>query len=675
MPFQLPPLPLLQTLHPAPPPFDVLLRILSAPSSSTASECQLDSLSLAAALLRSHCQPQLLPSAFASFCSVYLSRRLVVLCGGRVRTRCLLLLLPPHTQRGLLSLVLSLPTVLQQHAEDTWLLLDEYCGQLLDERRRAVELSTGPELLLRAVECDCLLLLVQSVYARAARQLPAQLPPPPPPSFLLSHINHSTLLPLPLVEPQPHQPHAKQRLLAAQSQSTAHLVSHATPSAVVASEPLRPPLTPLVLLLQSMCANSGTDWSTVVQQSAEGSGQTDEDWTMQWEQTEQPVTVELCALDDDCFTSATQAGAPGAASDEAEETVAKHGADEQAQEEIRHDKRSREAVQKSIRLVDSSVDQLSNANESRSAAAAMQELLAALSVLRLHDLVGVFPTGSSSSLTDEQLRQHAALSTVIPRVDAIHSLPSSAALELSFTQPSSASLTPTTLPAELFYVFIRLLLSSSVSQQRAMVIVRHSMRHLVDAAAPAYTRYTEDALAHAVSTHPHAVYHALLTPLVTPSAVSTVRPQHAKLINVCMANNTARTDLSQQFAIALAHSLQVNASHSPAASALSVVPSLPALGVLVDCLQPAANCPLSPPLIAAVVSLLCALAALPAFASQDKPWMTRASSLLKRVMTDSDGAAACRARKAELMAGWSQLKPLKSTHLLAAMQAEKLDKL
>ena len=152
-----------------------------------------------------------------------------------------------------------------------------------------------------------------------------------------------------------------------------------------------------------------------------------------------------------------------------------------------------------------------------------------------------------------------------------------------------------------------------------MVKVTHSMAHLLDAVAPpTYTRYTEVALTHAVTVHPHAVYHALLLALVAPSALSSLQPQHAKLIDVCCSHNTARADLSQQLAITLATSITANAQHTTTPTTPPVKPSLTSVGVPADCRQPGSTCPLSPPLTAAVVSLLCAVAALPTFAEQDK---------------------------------------------------------
>ena len=641
IPHSLPAFSIVQAPHPAPPPFDLLLRILSAPPSTLCN----DPLQSATILL--HSQPR--RSSLALFWQ-YLSSQRAVLCGGRIATRCQLLLLPPHVQRALLSLVLTLPPSLQLQDGSVWPLLDEYSAQLLDERRRGSEPSADVrQVLLPTAECDCLLLLVRSIHARCNPSWLASLPLPPfvVPSLLAllsRHANHSTLL------PHDHQPHI---LL--------QPVSLAIKASTAVAEPSAPSVTPLVSLLQSVCASSGSDWATVLKDAERGGGNEEEErWRMQWD-TEPIATGDLCAFDDECFATAEQA----------EQTPMHDEVDDEAQQAGTEQP---VAKQSDTRSIDHTFHPAA-ADDTASAVAAMQALLSALAGLRLHDLVGVFPTGNKAVLSDEQLRQHAALSAVIPLVDAVHGLPSSTMLERSFSRPAADSLTPASLPVELFYVFVRLLLTAAVSQQRAMVIVQQSMNHILDPAMPTYTRYTEDALVHAVTAHPHAVYHALLLPLVMPTAVSALQPQHAKLVDVCVSNNTARIDLSQQFAITLANSLQTDAAHSPATPTLSVLPSLTAIGTLVDCLQPNSNCPLSQPLIEAVVSLLCTLAASPSFASQEKQWMTRVSNLLKRLMTDGEGVVACRARKTDLLVGWGKLKALKSKYLLAAMQAEKLEKL
>ena len=713
------PCPMLQSLPPAPPPFDLLLRILSAPPPL---HQPADTLAVCVAHFTS-APPQLLHSSLIALCS-YLSASRAVLRGGGVESgtqlhiRCLLLLLPPHTQRGVLCLLrASLPALGRLHgAPPHWSLLEEYGSQLADEKRRPHQpLHT-------TAECDCLLLLLRSIYDTANRPLPHSLT-----LLLLSPPSALRTLPLSLSRHTNHSSLQPQQLLSTQSPSADKaVVLTAVPLHTVSAEPAfsaaavhssaPPPLTPLVMLLQSVWAHSednGADWTTVVQQqqSAERSSVVDGDeqqWTTHWEEVTGEgaatgtgtgtVTVstagwveggeELYAFDDSCFAALVQATEVTAASemssgkaykDSTHET--KEGAARKEEEQARTTESTEARPSFSIplsRRADVAERDFDSPRSSSFAVAAMQSLLSALPSLRLHDLLGVFPSGAASaSLSDDQLRAHSALTAIIPRIDAVHALPSADALEIAFNRPSAESLTPATLPVELFYVFVRLLLTAAVSQQRAIIIVRHAMAHLTDAAQlPSFTRYTEDALTHAVATHPHAVYHSLLLPLVAPNSVHALQPHHAKLVAVCVANNTARVDLSQQFAVELARSMILHAARSPATStAPSVVPSLTALGLLQDCLHDARHCPLSPPLIAAAVSLLCTLAALPSFAEQEKQWMSRVSTLLKRLMTDSEGVRACRERKAELLLGWGKLRALKSRYLLAAMQADKLDKL
>ena len=665
----LPACPVIQSLPPAP-PFDLLLRILSSPPSSDSA--QRDPLLSAVADFACH------HSSIAVLCAYLSSPRVVLLSPARpVHTRCVLLLLPTYAQRGLLSLLLcTLPALQPPQSRSIWSLLDGYGAELAEERRRGMgggERATAA--LFSAAECDCLLLLLRSIYHRASRPLPAAILQPPPLGPCLApfchHTNNLALTQLtPIEQPSP--------AVSPASPSTYELQS--TPADTASSTAVSdsaPPLTPLVALLQSFCAGEGSQWSAIVQQAAEaGNDEGDASSGVLWgvqQSVESVVSTagELCAFDDDCFATATEARKDSSAVTEPGET---HSTAEEGKE-VQENQPAREAMQSETQSLDDSLQPPSTVDDSATCVAAVPALLSALNKLRLHDLVGVFPSGSRTAISDEQLRHHASLSHLIPLVDAVHALPSSDALEFSFTRPSADSLTPATLPVELHYVFVRLLLTAAVSQQRAVVIVRQSMRHLVNAAVLTYTRYTEEALAHAVAAHPQAVYQTLLTPLVTPTAVASLQPQHVKFVAVCVSNNTARIDLSQQFCITLAHSLQVNAAHSPTALAPAVVPSVAAIGVLVDCLQPTTYCPLSPPLITALVSLLCALAALPTFAGQDKQWMTRVSSLLKLLMTDEAGVAACRERKAELLLGWGKLKSLRAKYLLAAMQAEKLERL
>ena len=666
--------PMMQSLPPAPPPFDLLLRILSTPPSSAAA----DAVSVAAALLR--CQPQLRAS-FASLAS-FLSCPRAVASGGehaRMRTHSHLLLLPPHTQRSVLSLLLSLPHALHRadEAHLVWLLLEEYGAQLVEERQRGSEAGA----VLPVAECDSLLLLLRAVYQRCHRILPAplralaQLPLPLP--DLSARLNLSLAL--------SHD--SAQQASTSQPQGTAALLPvELEVWSLSAASSARLPPTALVSLLQSVCASAGADWSALVQQQHSADAFRAEDevayWTQQWEAERQPTTArtgpsagELCEFDDDCYAPvhSTRERTVAAAEGDTDKTLDKRDTVMSSAEDAKQitiiatspsDERSHDAVPPR---------RLSEVDEVVSAVSLMQQLLSALTALRLHDLVGVFPTGSGVSMSDEQLRVHPALLSILPLVNALQALSSSDALELAFERPSAESLSPATLPVELLYVFVRLLLTRAVNQQRATVLVRQSMRHILEGAASTLTRYTEEALIHAVTVHPHAVYQALLLPLVTPSAVQLLQPRHAQLVGVCFANNTARVDLSQHFVLSLANSLQLNAAHSPPTP--SVLSSVTAIGVLVDCLQPAFHCPLSPSLVAAVLSLLCALAQLPSFAEQDKQWMTRTSNLLKRMMVDSAGLAACKERKTDLLLGWSKLKALKSKYLLAAIQAEKLEKL
>ena len=152
---------------------------------------------------------------------------------------------------------------------------------------------------------------------------------------------------------------------------------------------------------------------------------------------------ELCALDGDCFALPEDTSA-------AERLHTATGGEGETDEDEQQRLNSMHSEPTHSIGASSNPPPPPAANSSASAVTVMQALMSSLTALRLHDLAGVFPTGNKPAMYDDQLRQHAALSSIIPLVDVVHALPSSAALGLSFGRPSAESLSPAALPVELF---------------------------------------------------------------------------------------------------------------------------------------------------------------------------------------------------------------------------------
>ena len=288
-------------------------------------------------------------------------------------------------------------------------------------------------------------------------------------------------------------------------------------------------------------------------------------------------------------------------------------------------------------------------------AAVMQSLLSAVLSLQFH--LADLQAPLSGQLSDDQLRAHPSLAPIIPHVDALHAM-TTEGFAAAFSPPTiEGTLQPSSLPTKLLYLLVRLLLTSSVHHSRASVVVSACLSHVVHGEAQ---RDVLLCVAHAVSSHPAAVFSSLLTPLFAPAQrLSALSSSHLDLIRHCV-KHTTRSDLVLSLLAQLCHALTANASAASAGS-FSPLPSswsLEILHLLLDQLPPSSSSPAA----SDVLAMLKAVGSGGQLSALDSSMQSKWGKVLK--MLTSKWPEACSARKSEVqavcggMAHFSVKKPL-----------------
>ena len=288
-------------------------------------------------------------------------------------------------------------------------------------------------------------------------------------------------------------------------------------------------------------------------------------------------------------------------------------------------------------------------------AAVVQSLLSAVLSLQLH--LADLQAPLSGQLGDDQLRAHPSLAAIIPQVDALHALTTNAFAAAFVPSTTEGALQPSSLPTKLLYLLVRLLLTSSVHHSRACVVVSACLSHVVHGEAQ---RDVLLCVAHAVSTHPAAVFSSLLSLLFAPAQrLSALSSSHLDLIRHCV-KHTTRSDLVLGLLAQLCHALTANAS-SASAGSFSPLPSswsLEILHLLLDQVPPSSSSPAA----SDVLGMLKAVGSGGQLSALDSSMQSKWGKVLKVLI--SKWPEVCSARKTEVhaacggMAHFSVKKPL-----------------
>ena len=556
------------------PPFDYILRLLSTPPLYPA----FDPLPAAFHHAHQHRLLHQLPSLLQQ-----LSRPLLLLHPRPVESRCHLFLLPLYVQRCILSF-LSITCVPRPATHSPLLdLLALHSSQCQQHLLEVTSAGNGQQAAVIAEELALLRSeygLVSHLHHRLYRQLGQPISPLNRSSGAGDGIDRL------LAQLTAHSTWQKFAELGSAAPTTdEEMVEGDAESPSTAPPPPLHRLSALSELMRKLCERDGMQWDDSLHLPAPRSpspsaAAEDTSWTSAWSYAHAPVTesaaTSLIDFDDGVFalplveeTAAQQEGDDHTAAMDAaameEDLILDTGA-EQPPSSAHSTKATAATTPPSSPPPTVQELQLPTAlaqTEEHSAAQAaaavstMQSLLSAVMALQFHlaDLQGPL----SGQLTDEQLRSHSSLLPLIPHVDALHALPT-VAFAAAFASPlDDATLTPAALPTKLLYLLIRLLLTASVHHERACLIVGQCLGHVVRGEAH---RDVLLAVSHGLSTHPAAVFSALLYPLVTPQGVVELTSAHLDLVRHCVKQTSARGDLTQALLGQVCQALTVNAAPS-----------------------------------------------------------------------------------------------------------------